>query len=138
MDTKKIECISSWVRPKTLKGLRGFLRLAGCYRKFVRNFGITAKPITNMLRTGGFEWTKESIEAFEALKVALTTTPFPALPDFSKELIVECDVSGIGVGDVLSQDGHPIAFLKKALASRHQALSVYNKEMLAVVVTMQH
>lgn len=138
VDPKKIECISKWERPKTLKVLRGFLGLAGYYRKFVRNFGITAKPLTNMLKFGGFEWTKESEEAFEALKEALTTTPVLALPDFSKEFVVECDASGIGVGAVMSQDGHPIAFLRKALAPRHQALSVYDKEMLAIVFAVQH
>lgn len=50
VDSKKIECIKNWERPKTLKGLRGFLGLARYYRKFVRNFGIIAKPLTNISR----------------------------------------------------------------------------------------
>lgn len=91
-----------------------------------------------MLKAGGFEWSVESEITFEALKQALVTTPVLALPDFAKEFVVECDASGIGVGVVLSQDGHPIAFLSKALAPRHQALSVYDKEMLAVVCVVQH
>lgn len=138
VDPSKIECIRNWAKPKTLKGLRGFLGLAGYYRKFVRNFGIIAKPLTNMLKLGGFTWTPESEVAFEALKTAMTSTPVLALPDFTKEFVIECDASGVGIGAVLSQQGHPIAYLSKALAPRHIALSVYDKEMLAVVYAVEH
>ncbi|KAM5587861.1 hypothetical protein ABKV19_006351 [Rosa sericea] len=138
VDPAKIECIQNWNKPKTVKGLRGFLGLAGYYRKYVRNFGIIAKPLTNMLKIGGFQWTKMAEQAFEDLKYALMHTPVLALPDFTKEFVIECDASGIGIGAVLSQDGHPIAFLSKALAPRHMALSVYDKEMLAVVYAVQH
>lgn len=50
MDPKKIKCIRQWKTPLTLKGLRGFLGLAGYYRKFVCNFGKVAKPLTNVLK----------------------------------------------------------------------------------------
>ncbi|XP_020245319.1 uncharacterized protein LOC109823445 [Asparagus officinalis] len=45
VDPKKIEAIVDWPRPKTLKGLRGFLDLAGYYRKFIKNFGVIAQPL---------------------------------------------------------------------------------------------
>lgn len=61
-----------------------------------------------------------------------------ALPDFSKEFTLECDASDIGIEDVLSQDGHPIAFMSKVLAQRHLALSMYDKEMMAIVYAIQH
>lgn len=138
VDPAKIECIKQWKKPQTLKGLRGFLGLAGYYRKYVRNFGIIAKPLTDMLKIGGFTWTPASEEAFEQLKQALMSAPVLALPDFSKEFTIECDASGIGIGAVLSQEGHPIAFISKALAPRHAALSIYDKEMMAVVFAVQH
>lgn len=83
-------------------------------------------------------WTIEAERAFEALKQSMATTPILALPDFSKEFMVECDASDIGIGVVLSQVGHPITFLSKTLAKRHMALLVYNKEMLVVVFAVQH
>lgn len=83
-------------------------------------------------------WSAEARLAFEKLKVALISTPVLALPDFSKEFVLECDASGIGIGAVLSQQKHPIAFMSKTLAQRHLALSVYDKEMLAVVSAVQH
>ncbi|PRQ41877.1 putative nucleotidyltransferase, Ribonuclease H [Rosa chinensis] len=138
VDPEKIEAIKNWKKPMSLKGLRGFLGMAGYYRKYVKNFGIIAKALTNMLKKDNFVWTLEAETAFEELKAALCSTPVLALPDFTKKFDVECDASGLGIGAVLSQEGHPIAYLSKALAPKHLALSVYDKEMLAVVFAVEH
>lgn len=96
-----------------------------------------AQLLNNMLKEGGFVWTEAAKKAFERLKLALMLTPVLALPDFSKQFVIECDASGTGIGAILSQEGHLIAYLSKALAPRHQALSVYDKEMLALVYAVQ-
>ena len=63
----------------------------------------------------------------------MISPPVLTLPDFLEEFIVETDASGIGIGAVLMQKGHPIAFISKALSQKHQGLSVYEKELLAIV-----
>nr|GEX36008.1 zinc finger, C2H2 [Tanacetum cinerariifolium] len=42
-------------------------------------------------------------------------------------------LGGIGAG--LQQDGHPIVYLSKALALKHQTLSTYEKKFLAIIIT---
>ena len=117
-----------------MKELRGFLGLAGYYRKFVKHFGIISKPLTELLKKGAlYIWTAIHQSAFEALQVALSSTPVLALPNFLVPFAIETDASGVGIGAVLLQKGHPLAYLSKALGPRSRGLSTYEKEYLAIL-----
>jgi hypothetical protein len=138
-DPGKVSVIKSWPSPRSAKEIRSFLGLAGYYRKFVANFGILSRPLTNLLKKGQlFVWHSEHEQAFNALKQALINAPVLALPDFSQQFEIETDASDKGIGAVLHQAGHPIAFVSKALGPRHQALSTYEKECLAILMAVEH
>jgi hypothetical protein len=90
-----------------------------------------------MLRKDNFVWTEQAKLAFQRLKDLLSSTPVLALPDFSKVFVVEVDASGWGIGAVLMQDNHPIAYISRILNMQQQSLSTYEKELLAVVFAVQ-
>ncbi|KAL5759632.1 hypothetical protein ACOSQ2_018470 [Xanthoceras sorbifolium] len=136
-DNKKIQGMVDWPTPKSIKALRGFLGLTGYYRKFVRGYGIISKPLTNLLRKGGFIWNEEAEMAFQNLKVAMTTTSVLALPDFQQPFVLETDACDIGIGAVLMQQDRPIAYISKSLPDRKKGLSTYEKELLAIVYAVQ-
>ncbi|KAL0462689.1 UNVERIFIED_CONTAM: Retrovirus-related Pol polyprotein from transposon.6 [Sesamum latifolium] len=66
----------------------------------------------------------------------MSQAPILILPDFSKEFTVETDASDSGIGAVLLQQGRPIAYMSKALSDKQLGMSVYDKELLAVVTAI--
>jgi hypothetical protein len=136
-DPSKVQAVASWPTPSSVKELRSFLGLASYYQKFVRNFDLLAKPLTELLKKNApFIWTDDHSAAFNMLKHALSTASVLALPNFTKPFHIETDACEKGVGAVLMQDGHPLAFISKALCLHNQGLSTYKKEYLAILVVV--
>ena len=138
-DPDKIISIQKWPSPKNLKQVRGFLGLAGWYRRFISNFSSVVFPITEVLSTKRkFCWTPEAQKAFDLIKNLLTSAPVLSNPDFSKKFYLHCDPSDFGIGAVLvqlDQDGNekPIAFMSKKLNTAQRNYSVTERECLAAV-----
>jgi hypothetical protein len=129
-DEAKNETVKEWPTPLDVKQLRSFLGLAGYYRKFVQGYGSISQPLTALLRKNvPFIWTTETELAFQSLKKALIAAPVLALPDFSDVFVVETDACDIGIGAVLMQKDHPLAFVSKALGPRSKGLSTYEKRI---------
>nr|KYP36929.1 Retrovirus-related Pol polyprotein from transposon 17.6 [Cajanus cajan] len=129
---KKIKAMVYFPLPHTIKKLRGFLGITGYYRRFVKGYANIAFPLTEMLKRDSFHWTPESETAFKILKQALTSTPILALPNFSLPFEVETDASTKGIGAVLTQQGHPLAFFSKKLSHRMSNASTYVRELYAI------
>ncbi|KAL0540053.1 hypothetical protein IC582_024281 [Cucumis melo] len=136
-DQDKVRSMLQWPQPQDIIGLRGFLGLTGYYRRFVKSYGEIAAPLTKLLQKNAFKWDENATLAFESLKLAMTTIPVLVLPDWSLPFMIETDASGSGLGAVLSQNGHPIAFFSQKLSPRAQSKSIYERELMAVVLSVQ-
>jgi len=136
-EPSKTAALLSWPVPQTVTDLRGFLGLTGYYRRFVKHYGLIAKPLTQLLRKKQFCWSNDAQQAFDNLKQAMVTTPVLALPNFQEPFEVETDASDVGIGVVLMQHGQPVAYLSKALGESHKHLSIYEKEFLALIMAVE-
>ena len=63
----------------------------------------------------------------------MTTYPVLALPDFTKPFELQCDTSGEGIGPILMQENHLVAYESRKLIGLEMSYSIYEKEMLAIM-----
>ena len=103
VDPKKVEAVTNWPVPSTLKGVRSFLGFCNYYRRFVRDFAGIASPLSSLTKKKvPFAWTDECQAAFERLKRELITAPVLEFSDYNGSFIVDTDASNISLGAVRS------------------------------------
>lgn len=64
-DPSKVSAIDSWPVPVNAKEVRSFSGLEGYHRKFVRNFAVISRPLSDLTKKGGFSWSDEAQAAFQ-------------------------------------------------------------------------
>lgn len=141
-DPGRVQSIVNFPQPKTVRQLRRFIGMIGWYRRYIHNHASVSAPLSDLTKKSDkFVWTPQAQEAFESLKVSLTTAPVLTHPDFSKHFFVQCDASIVGVGGVLFQiingEEHPIAFMSKKLSTAQKKYSVTELECLAALLCIQ-
>ena len=62
---EKVRTIVEWPQPQSVKGVHSFLDLAEFYRRFIRNFSLKARPLTDLTKDGiRWQWTETEELAF--------------------------------------------------------------------------
>jgi hypothetical protein len=114
VDPGKVRDVLKWEPPTTVSEIRSFLGLAGCYRRFIEGFSKIAKPLTSLLeKEKKFIWSEACQNSFDELRKRLTIAPVLVMPDIHKSFYIYCDASKHGLGCVLMQEGHVIAYASR-------------------------
>ena len=142
-DPKKIETVTEWPVPASVKDVRSFLGLTGYYRRFVKGYASIAAPLHALTKKGQvFEWNEETQKAFETLREALTTPPILSMPVDTGEFVLDTDASDQTIGAVLSQiqDGTEkvIAYASRSLDKRETNYCITRKELLAIIYALKY
>ena len=136
MDPTKIQVIRDWPAPTTLTNLRNFLGLANLYRRFVLGFSHITWPLRQVTKGGvkeKFFWSESQQKAFIELKYHLCFAPMLILPDLQQPFEIKIDASDYAIREVLTQQGHLVAYHSDTLSNTVRNYPTYDKEMCFIV-----
>ena len=142
---KKVKIIREWPQPKNVQEVRQFFGLANYYRRFIKNFGLIAAPLSELFKEHGGDkrkkrpivWNTAHQLAFERLKQALTNAPVLHQSDPTKLYMIETDASDFALGYTLMQQGddelmYPVAFDGQKMHGAELKYPTHEKELLAI------
>nr|GEY77383.1 reverse transcriptase domain-containing protein [Tanacetum cinerariifolium] len=90
----KIEAVKNWASPTTPTEIRQFLRLAGYYQRFIKDFSKIAKSLTELTQKNKkYIWGEDQKSSFQLFKQKLCEALILALPEGNDDFVVYCDAS---------------------------------------------
>ncbi|GKB71287.1 reverse transcriptase domain-containing protein [Tanacetum coccineum] len=105
VDRAKIDVIAKLPYLTNVKGVRSFLRHAGFYRRFIKDFFKISKPMTqHLMKDAKFDFSNDYKKAFNILKEKLTIAPIIISPDWNVPFKLMCDASDFAVRAVLGKE----------------------------------
>jgi hypothetical protein len=138
VDESKVTAVRDWPLPTTLHDVCSFHGLVSFYNRFINNFSTILAPITECMKVGKFSLNEAATNAFELIKIKLTTAPLLVLPNFGILFELHCDASKIGIGVVLSQLSKPMAYFSEKLKSAQLNYSTYDIKFYTLVQSLKH
>jgi transposase InsO family protein len=143
MDPTKTKAVKEWPIPANMKEARSFMQFCNFYRAFIPNFSDITVPLNELTKKGvKFEWTPERDNAVQQLKDAVARNATLLLPIDGAKFRLETDASDYAAGAVLHQiiDGtpRPVAFFSKTFGPAERNYQIYDKEMLAIMLALDH
>lgn len=136
---QKTQAVSKFPTPRNQSDVRRFLGLAGFFRRFVKDFALLARPLTNLLRKDtAWHWADSQQNAFDTLKRLLVERPILALYDHKAETQLHTDASKFGLGGILMQKSgnnpwRPVSYYSRQTSPDEQKLHSFELETLAVI-----
>ena len=136
--SSKVRAVVEWPRPQSVRDVRAFLGLASFYRRFIKQFSLKARPLTDLTREKNeWQWGENEENAFNVLKQSLVLAPVLRIPNFDLQFVVTTDASLVSVGGILEQDFgqglQPVAYESRKLNPAETRYSAYERELLGMV-----
>ena len=112
--------------------------ITGYYRRLIEGFSRITNQITSLHKKGNkFDWNQKCEESFKKLKNLLTNAPILRIADPNKEFVVCIDSCNEGLGGVLTQEGHVIAYEFRKLKFHEKNYATYDLELAVVIQALK-
>ena len=142
----KVDAIDAMPQPSTKEVLQRFLGCLNFYHRFIPALAEILAPLHTLTASVPTQksllvWSGPQLAAFRESKAALASAVRLHHPDPSLPFSLTTDASGVAVGAVLAQgsDGSkPLAFYSKKMSSAEQKYSTFDRELLAVFLSVKH
>ena len=112
--------------------------LASFYRRFIKQFSLKARSLTDLTKSKVlWQWGEKEEHSFNSLKRSLVLAPVLKIPDFDLPFVLTTDASLVSVGAILQQDFwqglQPVAYESRKLNPAETRYSAYERELLGMV-----
>ncbi len=141
-DSEKTNTVRNWPSPKWVKKVQAFLRLTNYYQKFVPNYAKIAEPLTQLMhKNKRWHWDKKQKNVFHTLKRSLSGTAHLRILNSTCKKVLKTDASDFAVDACLYQIKNEqqrlIVYQSRKLSEPEKRYEVHDKELLAIVKTLQ-
>jgi hypothetical protein len=85
----------------------------------------------------GFFFIEEAQKTFDKMKEVMISYPILALLDYTQPFVLECDASGVGIGEFLMQKKNPITYGRRNISTKKKHCPIYDKEILAIMHALE-
>ena len=116
-DPKKVSAIKDMEVPRNSEDVRRFLGHVNYMAKFMPNLSAESEPLRRLLNLpdNEFCWGVDQRNAYETLKLMLTSDKLLQYYDSRKPVVIQTNASTAGLGAVLMQEDKPVAYASRSL-----------------------
>jgi len=141
-DPSKVNAVQAFPTTTTVKDVQSFVGSCSYYRRFIRDFAVIARPLTELTRKNGFfQWEAEHETSFRNLQTALNSPPVLGHPDYRLLMEIQCDACDYGIGAVIVQQQNDeervLTYASGLLSHAERNYSITEKECSALVWSTQ-
>ena len=136
---ERINALKSAKPPKDVAELQSFIGSANYLRRFIPHFAEQMAPLYTLLkRDTKWNWGPKEQQAFEQIRNAMSTDAMLSHFSMTKNVVLQVDASGFGLGAVLLQEDEdkflrPVAYASRVLTPPEKNYSQIEREALALV-----
>ncbi|ORD96396.1 TF26 [Hepatospora eriocheir] len=137
-DVTRIDNITLKLPPRNKRMCKSIIGFIEWFRPYIRNLNERIIPLNKKIcKETKFYWDENDTKLVNDIIKDIKTQVLLYRPDMNKPFIIEADASDYAIGRILKQENKEIGYFSKHLSKSECNYTVMEKEMLAILRTVQ-